>query len=177
MAKQKDALEPREIKLKVRPVIVTNVNLKPERHGHELVERVDVSIECVLHRDEISQFLKTVSGEKPTDLFWNENGDPELVELDGSFPLALKAVGTAKIGYTKDTAKEFGTGTLKKIAIEPMMDHKATMRCQVRVDPESYVNMLSRIQVERAAKFGFEGVVDEKPEQGEEGEAQAELPV
>jgi hypothetical protein len=175
MSKDKEPPE-RPVKLKVRPIIVTNVNLKPERHGKDFVERVDVSIECLLQRDEITQFLKTVSGETPLDLLWDSDGNPELVELDGSFPLSLKIVGTAKIGYARDTAKEFSTATLKKISLEPLLDHKATMRAQVRVDPENHVNMLSKIQIEHAAKFGFDGIVDEKPDAGGDDE-QGELPV
>lgn len=172
MAKKNGAPEPRQIKLRVRPVNVSNVNLKPEKHGHELVERVDVSIAFVLHRAEIPHVLALTTPGADPEALWYTGGEPRYSEIDGAIHLSTVYEGTARIGYANGTPVEFN-GRLKKLAIVPIMDYELEVKAQVRVDPGpkvANIAMLSKIQVEQRCKFGFDGIVLTKPEPDDDGE-------
>lgn len=174
--KKEDDVPDRPIKFKVRPSLVSNVVLAPEKHGKEFVERVDVVFERLLEKSEVPQFFEPSDGTDCTSMFWTDDGEIRYPEL-GHLPLDFKAIGTVKLGYAKGSAIEFD-GVLKKLAIEISSDQRATLFGQVRVEPGDHYKMLGQLKVEHTCKLGFDGIVDEKRELGEaDDEAQAELPV
>ena len=174
MSKPKDETPDRPIKFKVRPSIVTNVVIAPEKHGKDFVERVDVIFEQLLEAGEVAQFFEPKDGEGDLEL-WTKEGEARYAEL-GAMPIAIKCVGTVKIGYAKGSAIEFD-GVLKKLHIEAADDERAKLTGQVRVEPGDHYKMLGQLKVEHACKLGFDGIVDEKHEPDDTDEAQAELPV
>ncbi|HZF28721.1 MAG TPA: hypothetical protein VE907_06370 [Gammaproteobacteria bacterium] len=173
MAKDKEPAE-RGIKFKVRPSIVSNVVISPEKHGKEFVEKHDVIFEQLLEKAEVGQFFEPIDGVDAIEFFWTDEGLLRYAEL-GHLPIDLKALGIVKLGYVKGSAIEF-TGTLKKLSIEIKDDYRATLYGQVRVDPGNHHKMLAQLKVEHACKLGFDGAVDEKHEPGDD-DSQAELPV
>lgn len=171
----------RDVAIRVRQVQVSNLNVKPEKSGKELVERCDLSIQFVLRTEELPHLLHA-DGAKAADLLWNDKGEPIFAELDGGLHLKTVIVGTAKLGHAKGTAKDFQTARLKKIVVEPMLDTQVTVSAQVRLDPEGSLDMLSKLVIERAAKFGFNGAVllkaaDDDGDGDVDDENQGELPV
>lgn len=174
--KNEDDVPDRPIKFKVRPSLVSNVVLAPEKHGKEFVERVDVVFEQLLDKNEVAQFFEPADGVDAVDMFWTDEGDVRYPEL-GHLPLDFKAVGTVKLGYAKGSAIEFD-GVLKKLSIEISSDERATLYGQVRVEPGDHYKMLGQLKVEHSCKLGFDGIVDEKRELTDgDDETQAELPV
>src|SRR3972149_2536549 len=85
MAKPKVTPTPegRSIQLKSRQAKVTNLNLKPEASGKDLVARADISIAVLLADKEIDQLVAFEGG---AELLWNDDGGPRLQELGGSIP-------------------------------------------------------------------------------------------
>src|SRR3989304_10618744 len=73
MAKPKVTPTPegRSIQLKSRQAKVTNLNLKPEASGKDLVARADISIEFLLADKEIDQLVAFEGG---AELLWEEAG-------------------------------------------------------------------------------------------------------
>lgn len=134
---------------------VTNLNFKPEKHGDELKERADMSLEVLLEADDIDDIVDTRGN--PLQALWSKTGEPNLRELD-TLALAIKAEGTCSLGSVHgDTLHEFEGAVLKKVVVEPMMGHKATMRCQVRVDPTGRLEDLADLVIAEQALFAFSG--------------------
>lgn len=145
-----------------RTVSVSNMNFSPEAAGDKLVERVDLSLEILLERDDIEDVVLTRGN--PLQVLWDKNGEPQLRELDRWLTLDLKVQGACHLGLAKeDDEIEFDPAVLKKVRIEPMLGFKATMTCQVRVDPTDHLEELAQMVIDRKATFSFQGVgVQEK---------------
>lgn len=147
----------RVLVLGLRTVLITNLNFSPEIAGDKLVERADLSLEVLLEKDDIPGIV-LVRG-NPLQVLWDKNGEPQLREL-GKLALDLKIDGTARFGLASGDEEDmmsFEGAVLKKVAIEPMLGFKATMRCQVRVNPAMHLEELASLVIERKGAFSFEG--------------------
>jgi hypothetical protein len=160
--KAKTSKKGRHVAIGRRTVAVNNMNFSPEAAGDKLVERVDLSLEVLLERDDIEDVVLTRGN--PLQVLWDKNGEPQLRELDRWLTLDLKVVGVAQLGLVKeDDEIEFEAAVLKKVRIEPMLGFKATMTCQVRVDPTDHLEELAQMVIDRKATFSFTGAgVQEK---------------
>lgn len=183
MAKPKEkAAADNAIKITVRPCPVSNVNITPEKHGHELVERFNVTLSFLLKETELGQIIRCGEKAHVRDVLWNSKGEPHLKDLVEALPLAIEFEGIAKIGYAKGETSEFDTAKLYKISVEPMLEGQATVFCQVRVDPLDRASMLARLKVDQTCKFGFTGAIAVKKAKTSGGDDdgnddQGELPV
>lgn len=146
----------RAVAISRRTVNVTNMNFSPEKAGDKLVERADLSLELLLEEDDIEDVVFT--RDNPLKVLWNKDGEPQLRELDTSLGLDLKVEGLCKLGLVNgDEDMEFEGAVLKKVRIEPMLGFKATMTCQVRVDPTDKLDELAALVIDRKCTFAFRG--------------------
>lgn len=147
----------RAVSLGLRTVLVTNLNFSPELAGDKLVERVDLSLEVLLEKEDVPGIVLTRGN--PLQVLWDKNGEPQLREL-GKLSLDLLIEGKARFGAAaadSDDMLEFEPAILKKCSIEPMLAFKATMRCQVRVDPKGYLEDLAELVIDKKCAFSFTG--------------------
>jgi hypothetical protein len=154
--KPKAGKKGRAVALSRRTVNVTNMNFSPEAAGDKLVERADLSLEVLLEEDDIEDVVHTRGN--PLQVLWDKAGEPQLREL-GKLALDLKVVGDCKLGLVNgdDEPMEFEKAVLKKVTIEPMIGFKATMYCQVRVDPTGHLEDLAALVIDRKCTFAFKG--------------------
>lgn len=153
--KAKASKKGRAVALSRRTVNVTNLNFSPEAAGDKLVERADLSLEVLLEQDDIEDIVSTRGN--PLQVLWDKAGEPQLREL-GKLALDLKVVGDCKLGLVNgDEPMEFEKAVLKKVTVEPMIGFKATMYCQVRVDPTGHLEDLAALVIDRKCTFAFKG--------------------
>lgn len=155
-----------KIELKKRTAKCTNMNFKPETHGDEKVERVDLSLEFLMSADELDALLTPHSAEAGA-LLWS--GDDLMFPTLARLVLDIKGEGVATIG-TKNARepKAYDEATIKKLTVEPMIGKNATVRCQVRIDPTGRLEELGKIVLDDSCQFGFagEGAATEPESQG-----------
>lgn len=156
----------RTVALGLRTVKVNNFNFAPEKAGDKLVERADLSLEILLEEKDIDDVVSC--RRNPLETLWDKNGEPNLRELEGGLPLDLRVEGKATfnlLNRDKDEALEFEGAVLKKVRIEPMIGFKATLRCQVRVDPTGNMEELAALRIAEKCSFSFRGTgASEDPE-------------
>lgn len=145
-----------KIELNSRTAKCTNLNFAPEKSGDELVERVDMSLEFLAEAEDLNQLVRLEDGDASEVLF-GSNGHPQLLDL-GLLRLDLKAEGVASIS-PKGTrsVKAFEGAVLKKVQVEPMIGRKASIRCQVRIDPTGRLEQLAKIRIDEQCQFAFSG--------------------
>jgi len=161
----------RSIHLPRRQVRMTNLNFQPEKAGDALVERADLSFEVLLDETDIGQILLTRGN--PLRVLWDKDGEPVLRELDKPIALDLKLEGTLtlqEIGGV--SALVFPTAVLKKCALEPMIARKATLTCQVRVDPTGMLEELGQMRIREDCSLEFDGSGE-----SEKDDSQGQMPV
>lgn len=147
---------------------MTNLNFSPEKSGEELVERADLSFELMLDEQDIAQVL-AVRG-NALKILWDKDGELALTELPAPLVLELEAEGTLLVGYVGlDEALEFEGARLKKCKLEPMYGCKATLTCQVRVDPTGQLEELGQLRVREDCMWGFVGRGVAPPASKQEG--------
>lgn len=151
--------EGREIVLKSRQAKFTNLNLKPEASGKDLIARADLSIEFLVADKDVAQVVHVEEGVDVLEILWNSDGDPRLLELGGAFELDFKAQGSCRIGPLRGEGSAFDVATLKKITVAINLKHELVVHAQLRVDPTGELEMLQRLQLARTCKFSFKGAV------------------
>jgi hypothetical protein len=170
-AKKKAKAAGPKVSLKKQQCKVTNLNFSPERNGDALVERADLSLQILLEADDIDRLIVSRRGQPSAHLFDSE-GAPALPNVT-SFPLDLSAEGTATLGMLKTSEKfSFKKAVLKNCSMELMHGSKATLKCQVRVDPSGALEQLGQMVIERGCVFAYTGAAD-----ADEDESQEEMPV
>lgn len=144
-----------QIELKKRTAKCTNMNFKPETHGDEKVERVDLSLEFLMTPDELQHLLQPHDGDA-SELLWDR--DDLMFPTVARLVLDIKGEGNAMVG-TKNARepKLYEGATLKKITIEPLIGQNSTVRCQVRIDPTGRLEELGKIVLDDSCQFGFNG--------------------
>ena len=153
------------IALAKRQVRVTNLNFSPERNGEEKVARVDLSIEVLLEPEDIAQFLITDREPNLVDKgviasIW-DNGVPMFSGMT-SMVLLTKVVGFSRLGLVTAKAKdmvEFENTVLKKCRLELMLNEKAKLIAQIRVEPTGRLELLENLVIREEAQFSFNGDV------------------
>lgn len=151
------------VNITLRTAKVTNLNFQPERAGDDLLERVDLSLEFLLQRDEIEELLSTVSN--PLKVLWHSSGNPQLRDADW-IPLTCKASGKAQLGSEADGTDAvlyFQPSTLKKIKVRPVLGFNLEVTCQVRVDPTGHLEELGDIRIAEESAFAFLGEAEPAP--------------
>lgn len=151
--------EGRAIVLKSRQAKLTNLNLKPEVSGKDLVARADLSIEFLVADKDVAQIIHLEAGVDVAEILWNEKGEPRLLELGGPLELNFKAQGKGRIGPLRSEGTDFDVLTLKRVTAEIGLKHELVVAAQLRLDPTDHLEMLQRCQLARTCKFSFNGAV------------------
>lgn len=146
----------RAVVLARREVKVHNLNFSPELSGDKLVERADLTLEFLAEEDDISELLNTRGN--PLQVLWDKNGEPQLRELDGPLALDLKILGECQLeSVNGDIVRMFERATLKKVKLLPMLGFKASVTCQIRVDPTDNLEWLAELVIARKCVMDFAG--------------------
>ncbi len=159
----------RSINLARRQVRMTNLNFQPEKSGDDLVERSDLSFEILLDESDIGQVLATRGN--PLRVLWDKDGEVTLRELGDALKLDLQLVGRLTLAEVGGNGSElvFESAKLKKCKLTPMIGHKASLECQVRVDPTGMLEDLGRMRVREDCVLAFNGGAEsEKSEDQQE---------
>lgn len=162
----------REINLGKRQVQLKNLNVSPEKAGKVLVEKVDLSLHMILERGDLDIWIESRRSLAPSVELFDEEGNPAY-PCAVVMPLDLQVEGSCVIGATGAPAKDmikFKNATLKKPVLELMFGWKAKLTCSVRVSPGGHLDQLSKMRIEEAALFSFNGesARDEDSEDQEE---------
>lgn len=149
----------RTVSLKLRQATISNLNLKPEKHGDDLQPRVDISLKFVIKDKEIDELVSAKGN--PLQLLWHKDKTVMFREIK-SFDIDFEAMGTLIIGVTDEFTVEFETAKLKKIVITPFIELQAEIKCQVRVDPTGHLEALEEMLIQQDCVFSFSGTEAEK---------------
>ena len=149
----------RTVNLTVRQATISNLNLKPEKHGDELQARVDISLKFVIKDMEIDELISAKGN--PLQLFWHKDKTVMFPDIK-NFEVAFEATGTLIIGVSDLHTVEFENAKLKKITITPFIELQAGVTCQVRVDPPGNLEALDEMLITQDVVFSFAGTEADK---------------
>lgn len=149
----------RKINLELRQAKISNLNLKPEKHGQDLQPRIDISVGFVVKDMEIDELISCKGN--PLKLLWHKDKTVMFREIK-SFDVDFEAVGTLTIGVTDEHTVEFENAKLKKIEITPFIELQAGVKCQIRVDPTGHLEALDEMLIQQDCLVAFSGAEADK---------------
>lgn len=148
------------IVLPKRTARVTNLNSKPERHGDEREKRVDLSLEVVLDHREVDPIVRT-RWDDASRVLWDDKGEPQFLDV-AELDVDIVARGVAILGlHNHPDVYEFDDAVIKRVKLKPLLDRKASMSFQVRVDPTGRFEDLGQMQADEVCQFAFEALEPE----------------
>ncbi len=169
--------EPRKISLTRREGKVTNWNPRRERHGDENAPIGDLNVTFLMSAKELEAIIKT-SFESPGELFWDLNGEPELLNIEwmkvcryeAEGELVLVEPGSRKTFTIEDCL-------LHKISIKPVLSGNASISAQFTFDPIGHSDAIHKMATAEQARFSFKGseVLEDEDAAGDEKQGEMNL--
>ena len=148
------------IQLSKRTAKVTNLNVKPERHGDELEKRVDVSLEIVVNDAEIGMLVRT-RWDDAAKVLWDDKGHPQFLDIEELY-VDRVIEGECVLGiHNHEETLTFEGATLKKIRMRPLLGRSASLAFQVRIDPTGCSEELLDMQADERCVFAFAAAEEE----------------
>lgn len=158
------------IQLSKRTAKVTNLNVKPERHGDELEKRVDISLEIVVDHAEIGLLVRT-RWDDAAKVLWDDKGHPQFLDIEELY-VDRVIEGECVLGiHNHDATLTFEEATMKKIRLRQMLNRQASLAFQVRIDPTGCSEELLDMQADERCVFAFTASAETPTSENEKQQA------